>query len=185
VWDVAAGRCLAVLEGHTGLVTSVALTPDGRTAVSGSDDQTLRVWDVATGRCLAILEGRTGEVFSLSVTPDGRTAVSMAGHNPLRVCVWDVATGRRLGDPKENEDRLRALASTREENALASCAFEGHFLVLRLKGTGVLARFPGSFSEQACTPDAQYVVAGTGAGQVYFLRLRSRGDGQDVVPHQE
>ena len=32
---------------------AVALSVDGRLAVSGSDDTTLKVWDVATGRCIA------------------------------------------------------------------------------------------------------------------------------------
>jgi WD40 repeat protein len=31
---------------HTGKVTSVALSADGRRALSGSDDKTVRVWAV-------------------------------------------------------------------------------------------------------------------------------------------
>jgi WD40 repeat protein len=42
-----------VLEGHTGGVNAVALTADGKRAVSGSYDHTLRVWDLDGGRCLA------------------------------------------------------------------------------------------------------------------------------------
>ncbi len=34
------------------MVCAVAITPDGHTAVSASEDETLRVWDVATGECL-------------------------------------------------------------------------------------------------------------------------------------
>lgn len=45
---------LRTLTGHTDGVTSVSLTPDGRTAVSGSGDHTLRVWDLVTGQCTAI-----------------------------------------------------------------------------------------------------------------------------------
>ena len=30
---------------HSGDVNSVAFSPDGKTIVSGSDDQTLKVWD--------------------------------------------------------------------------------------------------------------------------------------------
>jgi WD40 repeat protein len=53
VWDLGTGRCKRTLEGHTDLVTALALTGDGR-AVLGFEDRTLRVLDLDTGRCLAV-----------------------------------------------------------------------------------------------------------------------------------
>jgi WD40 repeat protein len=53
VWELAGGRCTATLEGHTDEVTNVAVSADGRLAVSGSADLTVRVWDLAGGRCVA------------------------------------------------------------------------------------------------------------------------------------
>ena len=43
-------------------VTSVSVTPDGRRAVSGSSDKTLRVWDLESGACLRTLEGHSDGV---------------------------------------------------------------------------------------------------------------------------
>jgi WD domain, G-beta repeat len=44
---------LRTLEGHSDRVNGVAVTADGRRAVSASWDNTLKVWDLDTGSCLA------------------------------------------------------------------------------------------------------------------------------------
>ena len=56
------GPLLATLEGHGEEVWAVAVTPDGRRAVSGSDDRTLKVWDLEQGALLATLEGHSAGV---------------------------------------------------------------------------------------------------------------------------
>ena len=75
-------------------VKAVSLTSDGLLAVSGSDDQTLRVWDVESGQCLRTLKGHTDWVSAVSLTPDGHRAVSGSWDKTLRV--WDVESGQCL-----------------------------------------------------------------------------------------
>ncbi|MBZ5622716.1 MAG: TIR domain-containing protein, partial [Acidobacteriia bacterium] len=86
---------LRTLEGHSDLVDDVAVTPDGKRAVSASHDGTLRVWDLDTGRALRTLtlEGRHW-VLRVAVTPDAKRAVSLTSDDALRV--WDLDTGRVL-----------------------------------------------------------------------------------------
>jgi WD40 repeat protein len=59
------------LPGHTEQVNAVAVTPDGRRVVSGSNDNSLRVWGLATGETKTTLQGHTDWVFAVAVTPDG------------------------------------------------------------------------------------------------------------------
>ncbi len=77
MWELESGRLVRSLEGHTGGVPAVALTPDGQQVVSGSEDRTLKVWDLAERAAeLRTLEGHTGRVNAVALTPDGQRAVS-------------------------------------------------------------------------------------------------------------
>jgi WD40 repeat protein/serine/threonine protein kinase len=87
-------RLLRTFDGHTKPVTSVRLSADGRHALSGSADQTLKLWDVATGTCLRTFDGHTDTVRSVSLSTDGRHALS--GGEDRRLRLWDVASGRCL-----------------------------------------------------------------------------------------
>ena len=42
VWDMQSGECKNTFKGHTGEVCSVAMSADGQTVVSGSQDATVR-----------------------------------------------------------------------------------------------------------------------------------------------
>ncbi len=66
----AGGPLLRILTGHTDRVYAVAVTGDGR-ALSGSDDQTVRVWDLDSGECSRVLQGHSGLVYAVAVTGDG------------------------------------------------------------------------------------------------------------------
>jgi WD40 repeat protein len=71
-----------------------AVTPDGRRAVSGSDDKTLKIWDLRRGQMLHTLEGHSSSVNAAAVTPDGRRAISGSDDNTLTV--WDLRSGLAL-----------------------------------------------------------------------------------------
>src|SRR5947209_19417108 len=72
----ATGQERVTLKGHTGWVTSVAFTADGKTLASVGQDNSVKLWDVATGQERMTLKGHIGLVRSVAFTAGGRTVAS-------------------------------------------------------------------------------------------------------------
>ena len=89
LWDGVTGEHKQTLTGHTGGVSSVSFSPDGRTLASGSLDHTIRLWDGVTGEHKQTLTGHTGGVNGVAFSPDGLTLAS--GSDDGTVLLWDMS----------------------------------------------------------------------------------------------
>ncbi len=89
---------LVLQMGHSGVVRSIAVSPDGRRFATGSEDHLVKIWDADTGACLWSLTGHPDEVRYLGFGPDGRRLVSVGGvSNAAKdVRVWDAVAGREV-----------------------------------------------------------------------------------------
>jgi WD40 repeat protein len=117
LWDLDVKKCVRTLEQPWAI--SLALTPDGRLAVS-TDWSSLRIWDLRSGQCLHTIDTRE-PVSSLAVAANGQSAVSVTSRDARW---WNVETGqclRKLKVPKgmgnrvalTSDGRLALLASNR------------------------------------------------------------------------
>ena len=159
------------LQGHTHLVSAVAITPDGRRAVSGSDDSTLRVWDLETGQTLTTLQGHTLGVSAVAITPDGRRAVFGSGDTTLRV--WDLETGQTLTTLQGHTHWVNAVAITPDGRCALSGSEDSTLRVWDLRDGKELVILTVDRNVTVCAVahDNRTIVAGDGFGRVHFLRL--------------
>ncbi|MBE3203276.1 WD40 repeat domain-containing protein [Parafrankia irregularis] len=134
---------VAPFWGHAGAVSAVAVTPDGRSVVSGgADDGTVRIWDRSTGRERLRLTTGASRVMALAVTPDGQQVVS--GDDGGAVRIWDLDTGRQrasfthwLEDPADGSaghDDVTAVVVTPDGRRVVSAGWRGPIHVLDLDG---------------------------------------------------
>ncbi|NIM16494.1 MAG: hypothetical protein GTO45_31160, partial [Candidatus Aminicenantes bacterium] len=61
---------------HSGWVTCVAVSPDGKYILSGSDDQTVKLWDRTSGKEVRTFKGHSWAINSVSFSPDGTHLLS-------------------------------------------------------------------------------------------------------------
>jgi WD40 repeat protein len=76
------------LEGHTGDVRSITLSPDQRYLASASYDKTVQLWEVSTGDQIRVLEGHAEKVMSVAWSCDGQMVVSGSSDKTARM--WRV-----------------------------------------------------------------------------------------------
>jgi WD40 repeat protein len=63
------GKEAAILEGHAGVVTRAAFSPEGKRVMTASWDNTARLWNADTGKEAAVLKGHTGLVRCAAFSP--------------------------------------------------------------------------------------------------------------------
>src|SRR4051794_8624741 len=81
-------------KGHSGLVFSVAFSPDGKALATGSFDNTVKLWDFATGKELFTLKGHTQPVYAVAFNKDGTILASASQDTTIRL--WNPKDGKFL-----------------------------------------------------------------------------------------
>lgn len=165
VWDMETGECRATLEGHADIVNSVAITPDGKRILSGSNDESVRVWDADSGRELVKLDDHTDVIWSMNALKDNVRALSSSGDGTLRL--WDLDSGKCLTIFRyEVESRDDGCCSS--VNSTGTMALSGHYAgMIRLwdletgECLATLKGHSGIVKSIQIAPDERFAVSGS------------------------
>jgi len=148
--------------GHSDFVYSVAFSPDGKLALSGSEDNSLKLWQVSTGRELRTFKGHSDSVYSVAFSPDGRLALSGSSDSTLKL--WEVSSGRDMRTFKGHSRSVLSVAFS-PDGQLALSGSEDNSLKLWQVSTGrELRTFKGhsrSVGSVAFSPDGKLALSGS------------------------
>ncbi|MGB9181899.1 MAG: hypothetical protein WCB68_21900 [Pyrinomonadaceae bacterium] len=166
-WQTESGRSQPVklFDGE-----NAASSPDGRYVGSASNVDTTRVWETGTGRKLMEMSDYAGRATKILFSPDNRLVAEALVNSPsdgigddyFHVLVWEVATGRNVGEVGLPPSEADCMAFSEDAKTLA-IGSNGHVLVF---DTGTAAQkyeaieaHNGKINSVAFSPDGKYVVS--------------------------
>ena len=112
-----------MVEGQTDMVWSVAITPDDKKVVTGSDDGAVKVWDMETGELLCDFEAHTKSVESVAIHPWGEFIAT--GSEDTTWKLWDFKSKELLYTSHvAHGDGVNDVIFSVDGECLISCSFD-------------------------------------------------------------
>lgn len=177
LWDAATGERIKTFQGkvdeassevHALRANAVAISSDGRTAVSGGEYGFLRIWDVSTGKELKKIKAHQKNVRSVAFSRNGRYILT-AGDEDKTVKLWEASTGKLRRTLKGHSERVESVAFSPDDRF----ALSGSDRTIKIwdisTGKGIKA-FVGETDEDqsqgiaSFSPDGKTILSGGSGG---------------------
>lgn len=153
---------LATWKGHEKEVRCAVFSPDGKMALSGSLDRTLKLWDASSGQELGTWTGHSDAVLSVAFSPDGAKALSASKDKTLKL--WDVASGQTIATWEGHLDAVNAAAFSPDGQSAVSAGKDGTRKLWDVASGKTIPiwreKFKGSVDNAAFSPSGNIVLFG-------------------------
>ena len=170
IWTQGRAHPDTVLDGHSGPIVDLALSPDGKTLASASWDHTVRLWPLAGGEP-RVLRGNAQNVNGVAFSPGGKQVISAGYDATLRIWRLDGASVivRNLPSP------LNTVAVAPDGEIVAAGA-TGMVFFLSPTGEmrGAVETSPTPVIQVALSPDGKLIAAAGVRGSVAVFDRKAR-----------
>jgi WD40 repeat protein len=180
------GSLIRTLTGHEEGVRSIAITPDGKYAVSASDDRTLKIWDIEKGEEKATLDRHKYGVNSVAITPDGKYAVSASSDRTLKI--WDIEKGEEKATLIGHKDRVESVAITPDGKYAVSASYDSTLKIWDLEKGEEKATLIGHenwVNSVAITCDDKYAVSASDDHTLKIWNLKKGEEQATLIGHED
>ena len=121
VMDIKSSNTLSLFSNHEANVIAMAITADGRFALSSDDTGCFYLWRLLTGEVMADFTDKNNTVTTIALTPDGRFALT-GQRNNNEVLIWDMTTGKIISELQAHQNIVTDIAVTSDGRYFVSAS---------------------------------------------------------------
>jgi COMPASS component SWD3 len=151
--------------GHCDSINCIAMSPNGKILVSGSEDGTIGLWNLPQGKPIGTLEEHEAGVRAIAFSPDGKMLVSASADNTINV--WQMPKVKTPAYTLTgHSDWVKCLAISPDSKILASGSQDKTIKLWKLDTGELKTTLTGHWGEVnsiAISPDGQTLISGGGS----------------------
>lgn len=177
LWDLATGKGVGVLQGHTQFVQSIAFHPHQSVLVSAGRDRLIKLWDWIAQREICSIAAHSQPINSVTFSPDGQWLAS--GSADKTVKVWST-NGEIISTFAAHRLAVNAVAFAPLAPLIASASADATLRIWHLEAAKLVYILKGHVQAVraiAFSPDGQLLASG---GEDRTIRLWDVASGECV-----
>ena len=173
------------LTNHTASVSSVVISSDGKTLVSGCFDKTIKFWNLATGELLDSLTA-SDAVLAIALHPE--KPILACGYVDGCIAIWNLPekTVSCIGK-HSNYNVSMSVAFSPDGKAIASCSDDRNVKIWELETGQLIHNFKQGrgINAIAFSPDGRLLATGSNGNIVKLWEIATGEQVRELVGHSQ
>jgi WD40 repeat protein len=178
ILNLAQRQATQPLNGHGGLILSIAVDPARSLIAGGNDAGEIALWEAQSRRLSRTLTGLDEAILRMAFSGDGSRLIAVAGVNQPQIGVWNVSSGELLYTIDAQTDPITDIAVLASGQVFVSASQDGTLQFWDLEDGSAIQSIDATprqnwFSSLAFSPDGSLLVTGNLDGGIEFRDART------------
>src|SRR4030043_2437082 len=163
-------RIQYTLAGHSGDVSAVTYSPDGKLLATVSSDKEIILWEAATGKELMTLRGHSQTIEDIAFSPDGKYLATASDDKTVKL--WNALSGQELRTLGGHTDIIWKISFSADGKLLATGGNESAKVWDVNTGQSIL-NLEGQHAPVAFSPPGMYLATSGDDGMTNIWKVET------------